>query len=246
MKKSMIFCLFLVANIVYANPLSPKNFGTITKEELSQERGNNNIQDLKTNNFYLSLDPKEIDLVKQKDKEVKEAFDGFSQKEINYKPVIRPISTMDTITLHPYFSVSLVLPQGAIISHIDSSSEMNVLKYENNIALIRPKSDFEIANFTIIYKLNDTNFILNLLANRYKKDEALDRLNLVYSYSKTKKLSNLEVIQAYVKQNGSYPKNKYSYIKIDDISYRIVEDSKYGDIFVNQKKYRVDYKTIYQ
>ena len=27
---------------------------------------------------------------------------------------------------------------------------------------------------------------------------------------------------------------------------RQLEDNKYGDIFVNQKKYRIDYKTIYQ
>ncbi|EOH7216764.1 hypothetical protein ACMCSW_001709, partial [Campylobacter coli] len=230
MKKISFLCLALI-NILFANPLEPKNFIAPTQQDIQEKKGNtDNLNDLKANEFYLNLDPEEIDSIQKKDNEIREAFDRFSQKEINYKPVIRPIASMDSITLHPYFTFTLLLPQGSVISHIDSSSPMAVLKYENNAVLIRPNSDFKIANLTILYKLKDVNHILNILATFYEKNNELDKLNLVYSYSNLKKLDDLEVIQAYIKEFKSLPKNKYSYIQINDISYRIVEDSKYGNV----------------
>ncbi|EHP2219723.1 hypothetical protein KOM86_001950, partial [Campylobacter coli] len=226
MKKISFLCLALI-NILFANPLEPKNFIAPTQQDIQEKKGNtDNLNDLKANEFYLNLDPEKIDSIQKKDNEIREAFDRFSQKEINYKPVIRPIASMDSITLHPYFTFTLLLPQGSVISHIDSSSPMAVLKYENNAVLIRPNSDFKIANLTILYKLKDVNHILNILATFYEKNNELDKLNLVYSYSNLKKLDDLEVIQAYIKEFKSLPKNKYSYIQINDISYRIVEDSK--------------------
>ncbi|EHJ4737927.1 hypothetical protein KBM90_001742, partial [Campylobacter coli] len=232
MKKISFLCLALI-NILFANPLEPKNFIAPTQQDIQEKKGNtDNLNDLKANEFYLNLDPEEIDSIQKKDNEIREAFDRFSQKEINYKPVIRPIASMDSITLHPYFTFTLLLPQGSVISHIDSSSPMAVLKYENNAVLIRPNSDFKIANLTILYKLKDVNHILNILATFYEKNNELDKLNLVYSYSNLKKLDDLEVIQAYIKEFKSLPKNKYSYIQINDISYRIVEDSKYGNVFI--------------
>lgn len=170
----------------------------------------------------------------------------FLKKEINYKPVIRPIASMDSITLHPYFTFTLLLPPGSIISHIDSSMPMAVLKFENNTVLIRPNTDFKVSNITILYNLNNTNYVLNLLASFYECDKALDKLNLVYSYRDVPKLDDLEVINAYIRENGSMPQSKYSYIQIDDISYRIVEDDKYGNIFIDNKKYRVDNNTVFK
>lgn len=239
--------LALSLTLAQANPLEPKNFSAPTLQELqTQQGGSENLQDLKTNEFYLNLNPKEIDSIQKKDDEIRKAFDRFSQKEINYKPVIRPIASMDSISLHPYFTFTLLLPQGSIINHIDSSTPMAVLKFENNAVLIRPNADFKVANLTILYKLKDTNHILNILATFYEKNNELDKLNLVYSYSNLEKLDDLEVIQAYMKENKGLPKQKYSYIQINDISYRIVEDENYGNIFIAGKKYRVDNNTIYK
>ena len=118
--------------------------------------------------------------------------------------------------------------------------------YENNAIMIRPNSNFRVANLTIIYKLEDKNQVLNILATFYEKNKELDKLNLVYAYSNIQKLDDLEVINAYIRENGKFPTKKYSYIQINDVAYRIVEDDKYGNIFVNQKKYRVDNNTIYK
>lgn len=112
--------------------------------------------------------------------------------------------------------------------------------------MIRPNSNFRVANLTIIYKLEDKNQVLNILATFYEKNKELDKLNLVYAYSNIQKLDDLEVINAYIRENGKFPTKKHSYIQINDVTYRIVEDDKYGNIFVNQKKYRVDNNTIYK
>lgn len=243
--KLSYFIMILLPVFSLANPLEPKNFSAPTLQEL-QQGNSENIQDLKNNEFYLNLNPKEIDSIQKKDDEIRKAFDRFSQKEINYKPVIRPIASMDSISLHPYFTFTLLLPQGSVIHYVDSSTPMAVLKFENNAVLIRPNADFKVANITILYKLKETNHILNILATFYQKNNELDKLNLVYSYSNLKKLDDLEVIQAYIRENQGLPKQKYSYIQIDDISYRIVEDENYGNIFIAGKKYRVDNNTIYK
>lgn len=246
----LLLCFFFIVNSASAKSgggeLEPKNFIAPSQSDLSKGRGSEDFEDLKANEFYLNLNPDEIHSIKEKDNQIREAFDGFSQKEINYKPVIRALSSMDSITLHPYFTFTILLPSGAVVSHVDSSSPMAVLKFENNAILIRPNSDFKIANLTILYKLKETNHVLNILASFYKKDQELDKLNLIYSYSNLPKLDDLEVIQAYIKEYGGMPKNKFSYIQINDISYRIVEDDKYGNIFIKGKKYRVDNNTIYK
>lgn len=244
MKKSLLL-YFLALTFVFGageNPLDPVNF---SEPQRTGTGNNSNTADLEQKKFFLNLKPKEIEEVKKREEEVQEAFDGFTQKEINYKPVIRPIASMDTISIHPYFSFSLLLPRGSVISHIDSSIPMAVLKYDQNTLLVRPKSDFKISNITIFYKLKEENYVLNLLAKRYEKgiDE---KLNLVYSYTEHKKLDSLEVMLLYIKENGGFPKDKFSYINIDGVSYRIVEDNKYGNLFVNGKNYRIDNNTIYK
>lgn len=245
-KLSLPLILLSSFGFAFANPLEPKNFISKSPQELQQQGSSQDLEDLKANEFLLNLNPKEINAVQKKEAEVKEAFDRFSQKEINYKPVVRPIASMDSISLHPYFTFSVLLPSGSIISHIDSSSPMAVLKFENNAILLRPNADFKISNLTILYSLEGQNQILNLLATFYEKNAESDKLNLIYSYTNTKKLDSLEVINAYIKTHNSLPKEQYSYIQIDDITYRIVEDNTHGNLFINGKKYRVDNNTIYK
>lgn len=240
--KKIIYLVGILVLCLNANPLDPKNFTAPSQQEIAQGK---DISDLKNNSFFLDFGENEIKEVQDKEKSIREAFDKFSRKEINYKPMILPLSSFDNIDLHPYFTFTLLLPQGSVISHIDSSSPMAVLKFENNAVLIRPNMDFEVANITILYKLNDKNQILNILANRYEKVSG-SKLNLTYAYENIKKQDDLAVIHAYIKENGAYPSKEYSYIQLDGISYRIVQDNKYGTNFVNGKKYRVDNQTIFR
>lgn len=244
MKKTLTFC-FLLATFAFGangNPLDPVNF---SEPQKTGSGNNSNTVDLEQKKFFLNLKPEEIEEVQKREREVQEAFDGFTQKEINYKPVIRPIASMDIISVHPYFSFSLLLPRGSVISHVDSSIPMAVLKYDQNTLMLRPNSDFKISNITVFYKFKDNNYVLNLLTKRYEKGTD-EKLNLVYSYSEHKKLDSLEVMRIYIKENGDFPKDKFSYVNVDGVSYRIVEDDKYGNLFVNGKKYRIDNNTIYK
>ena len=241
-----IVSLATFANAENNSPLAPQHFVPLTKIDIANDK--TGTMDLKANNFYLNLNKNDIQNIQKKDKEIREIFDGFSDKDINYKPVIRPIASMDSITLHPYFTFSLLLPQGAIISYVDSSTPMAVLKFDNNAVLIRPNSDFRVSNFTILYKIDETNHIMNIIANRYEKEqkEQGEKLNTLYSYTNDKKLEPLNVIHAYVMEKGKYPDKKFNYININGVSYRIVQDDKYGTEFVNGKKYRVDNNTVYK
>ena len=241
-----ILCLLFGFSMVMCaadSPLSPKNFS----QPQSRQSGNssNDMSDLKKNEFYLKMDTNDIENIQRRDKELKDSFFQFSQKEINHKPVVRPIATTDTIQLHPYFTMTLLLPTGSVVSFVDSSVEMAVIKYENNMILLRPKSDFDVSNITIIYKLNETNRVLTIFSERYTVDFG-DKLNSVISYADIEKRDPLFVINAYKVQNGKFPTEKYSYIKIDGIDYRIVEDDKYGNIAVDNKFYRVDNNVIYK
>ncbi|RAX56494.1 hypothetical protein CCZ01_09370 [Helicobacter monodelphidis] len=245
MNKYIFLCpLFIyLACAESSAPFSPQNFRTPSEQEIATNKG---VNDLKVNEYYLNIDTTAIPGVINKHRANKEAFDEFSEKEINYKPVIRPIASMDNISLHPYFTFSLLLPSGSVISHVDSSSEMAVMKFESNTLLIRPKSDFHIANFTILYKLKDENKILNVLATRYEKEPTKDKLNLIYSYKNIKKRDDVETLAIYALEMGSFPKDKYSYVYIDGVVYRIVEDSKNGTIGVGEKRYRIDNNTVFK
>ena len=244
--KGILISLITISSLFGAdnNPLSPQNF---IQPSPQQQQGNNaeSLQDLKTNQYYLNMDVNDVKNIQKRDRELRDALYQFTQKEINHKPVIRPIASMDTIQLHPYFTMTILLPTGSVVSYIDTSSEMAVLKYENNMIMLRPKSDFEISNLTIVYKLNDTNRVLNILAERYTV-ELGEKLNAVISYLDIKKRDGLFVLNAYKIQNGKFPTEKYSYIKLDGIDYRIVEDAKYGNISVENKTYRVDNNVIFK
>lgn len=236
-----LLCCFGIAS---ANPLQPENFKPLSEVELAQQK-KNGANDLEIKKFYLDIDPNEIKDVQKKDREMQETFDRFDDALVNYKPIIRPISTMDQIMAHPYFTTTLLLPKGSEISFVDMSSEMEVLKWDQNTILLRPKKDFTIANLTVIYTLNEKNYVLNVLVKYYERKHTEDRLNLVYSYRNVEKIDDLEVVQIYAKVYGELPKKQYNYVYIDDILYRIIEDEKFGKVMISGKKFRVDTGTIY-
>jgi hypothetical protein len=238
--------IFLVGFVVcFADPLSPQNFKPLTDTEVAQQQqqGNTN-NDLKIKKFYLDIDPNEIKNVQQKDKEIRETFDRFDDKLVNYKPVIRPIMSMDTIYVHPYVATTLLLPAGSEISHVDTSIALATLKWQQNTIIFRPNSNFETSTLTIIYSLDNKNYVLSVVAKRYEKGED-EKLNIIYSYRDVKTLDALEVVDIFAKVYGYLPNDDYNYIYVDDILYRIIKDEKFGTVMIDKNKYRVETGTIY-
>lgn len=240
MKKIMFLAFVFVLPILGTdnNPLDPQNFRSLTDQEILNQSGAGN--DLKIKNFYMNLDENEIKEVQKRNQELKEIFDQFDENLVNYKPLTKPISTMDKITTHPYFTTTILLPTGSVISSIDMSVEPITLKFEQNTILLRVKKDFTIANLAVIYSLDKKNYVANFLVEKYDRSKSDEKLNIVIEYKNIQKRDDLEVLSTYMKTYGDCPKEKYSYILIDGISYRIIKDNKNGNLFVNNEKYRVD------
>jgi len=238
MIKRLVLVAALLTNIVAnANEIfNPSTFNKLNEQEKLQ----NNKKDLKVNKFYLNINPKDIKRLQKKDERIKQTLDKFDGAILNYKPVIRPLSTNDEIMVHPYFSTTILLPNGAKISYPDISFTPATLKVQQNTVLLRVKKDFEIGNLTLIYNLNKVNYVLNIMLKRYDRKKTDEKLSLVYSYKNIKKQDDLEVISKYVKTYGRYPNRKINYIWIDGIVYRIIQDRKNGNVMVNHRKYLID------
>lgn len=239
----VILSSLVLASLVFGadntkNPLSPQNFKSQNNQEFHQDNGANT--DLKINQFYLGIEKDEIKQLQKKDNELREVFDEFDESIVNYKPVSKPISTVDKLTTHPYFTTTILLPAGSVISSVDISQEPITLKYEQNTILLRVKKDFKIANLTVIYSLDERNFVANFLIERYNRATTDEKLNLVIDYKNVARLDDLQVIDYYILVYGKYPDKKYNYIDIDGITYRIIKDPKFGGNFVNGRNYRVD------
>jgi hypothetical protein len=242
-KKMSIFLIGLT--ICFADPLSPQNFKPLTDVEVAQQQQQGtNSNEFAIKKFYLDINPNEIKNVQQKDKEIRETFDRFDDKLVNYKPIIRPIMSMDTVYVHPYVATTLLLPAGSEISHVDTSITLATLKWQQNTIIFRPHSDFETATLTVIYSLDGKNYVFSIVAKRYEKGED-EKLNIIYAYRDVKTLDSLEVIDIFAKVYGHLPNDDYNYIYIDDILYRIVKDEKFGTVMIDRKKYRVETGTIY-
>lgn len=231
------------ANDKDANPLSPQNFRPLNEMENLNDNGVTN--DLKIKKFYLDIDKDEVKEVQKRDKDLKEIFDEFDESIVNYKPFVKPISTVDKITTHPYFTTTILLPAGSVISSIDMSIEPITLKYEQNTILLRVKNDFRIANLTAIYSLDKKNYVANFLIERYDRANTDEKLNLVLDYKNIKRLDDFEVVQIYRDTYHKDPTDKYNYIEIDGIFYRIIREdrriaSEDGYIFIQNKPYRID------
>jgi len=196
--------------------------------------------DIAKNNFYLNINPENIKKLQEKDKTIKATLDKFDGAILNYKPVIRPMITNDEIQVHPYFSTTILLPVGANISYTDISIEPQILKAEQNTILIRMKKDFEIGNLTAIYKIGEENYVMNIMLKRYDRALTDEKLSLVYSYQKLNVKSDLEVMSEYVRTYGKYPTEKISYVWLDGITYRLIEDKNNGTLMFKDKKYLVD------
>ena len=78
------------------------------------------------------------------------------------------------------------------------------------------------------------------MLKRYDRALTDEKLSLVYHYQKLNVRSDLEVMNAFVRTYGKYPTEKVSYVYLDGISYRLIEDKKNGTLLFKDKKYLVD------
>lgn len=245
MKNILIFCLcfssiILARNVEVSNsPLKPSNFN-LPEDKQIRGRSNEKIDDLNINKFYLNIDSQKVKEVQTKDKSNKHLLDKFDNITINQKPVVKSITSQDAISIHPYFTTTILLPKGSIISFARGKRFEKIL-FDQNMLTVDVDNSFDRGNLVIVYSEKNQNKILNLMVKRFDKSEIKKEvLNTVYSYKNYKPLTDVEVIQAYIKEYNSFPMKKFNYLYVADVVYRIVLDNEYGNVFVNGNKYRVD------
>lgn len=239
-----VLCLAANAADKNGDPLAPKTFVAPTLKDQTEGKI---PEDLRVKRFSLGIEKDQVKEIIAKDDENKLLMDRFDKAKINYKPVVLPLSSMDQVSVHPYFTTSFLLPPGSVISFATVSVTPETLEKDQNILVYRPKGDFDIANLTITYSLNGKNHILVVVVKRFKEDDPIDnQINLIYAYRDIPKLDPKKVILDYVKTYGALPMNDYNYLYIDDVMYRIVKDDKYGNVMIKGNKYRVSNAVIYK
>ena len=251
MKKIIIISLCITSLLLARstreddNPLKPSNF-SLTEEKKTRGRSENKLDDLNVNKFYLNIDSNKMKEVQYKDKSNKHVLDKFDNITINQKPVIKSIGSQESISIHPYFTTTILLPKGSVISFARGKRFEKIL-FDQNMLTVDVDNTFDRGNLVIVYSEKEQNKILNLMIKRFdKKEIKKEILNTVYSFQSLKPLSDVEVIQAYVKEYKKYPSEKFNYLYVADVVYRIVLDNDYGNVFVKGNKYRVDNGLIYK
>jgi len=251
LKKIVILCLCISYALLARNtsdsnsPLKPSNF-TLPDTEVKRSKKAKKNKDLEVNKFYLNMNSNKLKQVQNKDKRNKHVLDKFDNITINQKPVIKSISSQDTISVHPYFTTTILLPKGSVISFARGKMFDEIL-HDQNMLTIDVKNNFDRGNLVIVYSEKEQNKILNLMVKRFDKREIKrEVLNTVYSYRNFEPLSDMDVIQAYIKEYKKYPNDKFNYLYVADVVYRIVKDNDYGNVFINGNKYRVDNGIVYK
>lgn len=251
MKFIIIICLLSISILALENrkdsssPLKPGNF-SLPEEKPARGGSSKDLDDLNINKFYLNIDPNKMKQVQSKDKSNIHVLDKFDNITINQKPVVKSISSQESIAVHPYFTTTILLPKGSIISFARGKRFEKIL-YDQNMLTMDVDNDFDRGNLVVVYSEKEQNKILNLMVKRFDKNEIKSEvLNTVYSYKDLPLMSDVEVIQAYIKEYKKYPTDKYNYLYIADTVYRIVKDNDYGNVFVNGNKYRIDNGIVYK
>lgn len=248
--KKIIFNLILITGFLNAEhlgiPLSPINFQETktvyypNRPADQQPTNNPEVGDVKVNEFYLNMNGDDIKRLQERDKEIKHLLDKFDSVRINQNPLVKSILSQDEIAVHPYFTFTILLPAGSKITLAQGKS-LEKISFNENIVLFDVNNDFDRGNLIILFTdKNNKNKILNILVRRFSIDEIKNQeLNTIYTYIDQKILKDEEVLEAFYKQYKKYPDKKFNYLYVDDMVYKIMEDEINGNLYIQNKKYRI-------
>lgn len=207
--------------------------------------------DLNLNKAYLELfyNKEDIRRIRSKSEIIDKELEGVAGFSESYKPLEKNIQTVDKIYLHPKRSVTVMLPKGAMITRITPTFDTKFIEYDEanptNLFTILSMPAFVSGDLTVYYTLNDQKYVMKLVCEKYSQNEdTFKTYHAVIAYRQAKILPPFDVLEAYRKEYGSYPGNQYSFVSIDGVAYKIIEDALYGALTApNGKKYRIETQT---
>lgn len=204
--------------------------------------------DLNLNKAYLDLfyNKARIRDVRAKSDAIDKELEGTADLAESFKPLEKSITTVDKLFLHPMRSATVILPEGAKITYLSPTFNAKFIEYDKdnqkNLFNILPMPAFTSGDITIYYTIGDKNFILKLVCEKYLQLENSSKMYYgVVVYKDYKALSAFDVMEAYRKEYSRYPLEHYSFITIESVVYKIIQDDKYGVLTApNGKRYRIE------
>ena len=181
--------------------------------------------------------------------------------KILFKPLIKPLSNIDIVYMHPRFITTLLFPNSIKIISAFSSEQMNFLKFSKNLLMIKPLANDGVGNLIITAYDSKThqnkifNFIIKPFFPENLKIDTIYGyytapsgafLSLNVKYVENINLTPIEVINKIVnlwgekKFNKIFAKNGSIFaLTINHIPVYIKRDDLQGNIYAFKKKFIV-------
>lgn len=226
----------------------------IDSQNNEQQSGNEKSDkaDLKVNRAYLDLikNVNEIRSLRKQSDTIINELDGTAEMAESFQPISKAVKTIDTLYLHPKRSVTVMLPNEAKITHVTPTFDSKFLEYDemhpSNVFTLLSMPSFSSGDLTVYYSIGDKNFVMKLICKKYaQKSDDMQMFHPVVAYVTPKEKSAFEVMEIYKKEFGSYPIRKYSFVTIEGVAYKIIEDQNYGTLTTPAgRKYRIETQVV--
>lgn len=204
--------------------------------------------DLALNQEYLKLFDKKNKLRDLRDKtiQIESELDGTAELSESLVPLVKRLSTIDVIYVHPRRSLTILLPSSAKITYIKPTFGARILEYDrdnpSNVFILQVDKEFTSGNMDVFFVVGDEKKLLKLRVETYRQrpDDKTQMLYSVIDYREPAQIQDIDVLAAFKKEFGFYPKEKISFINMNGVVYKIIEDNNYGSILSpSGKKYRL-------
>lgn len=207
------------------------------------EKGDLNLNKAYLDLFYMKDDVRRI---RGKSEVIDKELDGTGFFSESFKPLEKIVQTVDKIYLHPKRSVTVMLPAGSEITHLTPTFSAKFIEYDetrpSNIFTVLSMPSFVSGDVTVYYSIRGKSYIMKLICEKYAQtNDTTQSYYSVIAYKEAPVYEPFDVMEAYKKEYGSYPIRKYSFITLNGMVFKIIEDRDYGSLSVpNGKKYRVE------
>lgn len=257
MKKIILLIIMFITAFGYNNTNFPAS-------ELKNENFQN--KSAYVDQFKINLNAKSVYQGFNAFKRYRSLMNLTFNPHILFKPLIKPLSSIDIIYIHPRFISTILFPETIKIISAYTSEKMNFLQYSDNLLMIKPTADDGIGNLIITAydKKNRKNKLFNFIIKPFfPKNIMLDTaygyytapngafLSLTVKYVENINLTPIKALNKIINLLGSkkfnriFSKNGSIFaVIINHIPVYIKRDDKQGNIYAFKKKFIVKIGTL--
>lgn len=181
----------------------------------------------KANYDFLKLYDKAANTKKVLEKERKVETNILNMDiKLSMKPLIRAVTAIDKIYVHPLYQTRIHVPQGTVITECTSSVALaSAPEKSYNMCSIQPNLNFLGGNLNIIYKDirsgEEDMYSMSIYLEPYPLTARDEQLHTIIYYVKPELLDDSDVLKKYYEAIGAYPTEKISYFNYKHTRYSI-------------------------